>query len=95
MSWNYLDQVEKVHTTKTLTQVFFTFACSMTDEQLAQLYRDGRAMALKLAKGTIDDQCQQYIRESILQAEMAADVLTRRNVPECTWWNLGRTVEVK
>ena len=90
MSWSYLQQVEKVHTSKTLTQAFFTFACSMTNEQLAQLYRDSSTMARKLSAGTIDDQCQQYIREQLLQAEMAADVLTRRNVPACTWWNLGR-----
>ena len=90
MSWNYLQQVEKVHTSKTLTQAFFTFACSMTNEQLAQLYRDSSTMARKLASGTVDDQCQQYIREQLLQAEMAADVLTRRNVSACTWWNLGR-----
>ena len=95
MSWNYLQQVEKVHTSKTLTQAFFTFACSMTNEQLAQLYRDGSTMARKLSKGKIDNQTQQWIREQLLQAEMAADVLTRRSVPACTWWNLGRTVEVK
>ena len=90
MSWSYLQQVEKVHTSKTLTQAFFTFACSMTNEQLASLYRDGSTMARKLSQGTIDDQTQQYIRESLLQAEMAADVLTRRGVSACTWWNLGR-----
>jgi hypothetical protein len=95
MSWNYIDQVEKVHTSKTLTQAFFTFACSMTNEQLAQLYRDGSTMARKLSKGKIDNQTQQWIREQLLQAEMAADVLTRRSVPACTWWNLGRAVEVK
>ena len=88
MRW--LQQVEKVHTSKTLTQAFFTFACSMTNEQLASLYRDSTTTARKLAAGVIDDQCLQYIREELLQAEMAADVLTRRNVPECTWWNLGR-----
>lgn len=93
MSW--LQQVEKVHNQKTLTQAFFTFACSMTNEQLASLYRDGSTMARKLSQGTIDDQTQQYIRESILQAEMACDVLTRRGVPDCTWWNLGREVEAK
>lgn len=88
MGW--LQQVESVHTQKTLTQAFFTFACSMTNEQLASLYRDGSTMARKLSTGTVDDQCQQWIREQILQAEMAADVLKRRHVPECTWWNLGR-----
>ena len=88
MRW--LQQVEKIHTSKTLAQAFFTFACSMTDEQLAHLYRDSSIMARKLSTGTVDDQCQQYIRENILQAEMAADVLTRRGIPECTWWNLGR-----
>ena len=90
MSWNYLQQVEKVHTTKTLTQAFFTFACSMSDEQLAQLYRDGSTKARELSEGAVDDQCHQWIRENLLQAEMAADVLTRRNVPACTWWFLGR-----
>ena len=91
MGW--LQQVEKVHTTKTLTQAFFTFACSMSDEQLAQLYRDSSITARKLSQGKIDDQCQQWIRENLLQAEVAADVLTRRGVSACTWWNLGREVE--
>lgn len=91
MGWNYLKQVEKVHTSSTLTQVLFTFACSLTDEQLASLYRDGATMARKLAESPSDDaRNPQWIREQLLQAEMAADVLTRRGVPACTWWNLGR-----
>ncbi len=58
----------------------------MTDQQLKHQYREARRWIDALSKGKQDDQCKEFIRQHILIAEMCGDVLTRRGIPECTWW---------
>mgnify|MGYP003120441473 CR=1 FL=1 len=86
MATNYQKQVAQVHNTSTLVEVVDTLACAMTDRQLMHQYVEARRWVKALSEGKQDEQCKQFIRQHILIAEMCGDVLKRRGVPECTWW---------
>lgn len=86
MATNYQQQVARVHNTSTLVEVVDTLACAMTDRQLMHQYVDARRTVQALTKGEQDEQCKEFIRQAILIAEMCGDVLKRRGIPECTWW---------